>query len=83
VLALNGDKDVQISAEQNLPAIREALLKGGNKDATVETIPGLNHLFQTSRTGSLAEYQTIRETFSPVALQKIGDWIGARMGRGK
>jgi pimeloyl-ACP methyl ester carboxylesterase len=83
VLALNGDKDVQISAEQNLPAIREALLKGGNKDATVEAIPGLNHLFQTSRTGSLAEYQTIRETFSPVALQKIGDWIGARMGRGK
>ena len=83
VLALNGEKDVQISATQNLPAIREALLKGGNKDATVEAIPHLNHLFQTSQTGSLAEYQTIRETFSPVALQKIGDWIGARMGRGK
>ena len=83
VLALNGEKDIQVSAEQNLPEIRVALRKGGNKDATVEAIPGLNHLFQTAQTGALAEYSTIRETFAPVALEKISDWIGARMGRAR
>ena len=83
VLALNGEKDIQVSAEQNLPEIRAALLRGGNKDVTVETLPGLNHLFQTAESGALSEYSTIRETFAPVALGKISDWIGARMGRGR
>jgi hypothetical protein len=38
-------------------------------------LPGLNHLFQTAKTGSPAEYGKIEETFSPVALKTIGDWI--------
>jgi pimeloyl-ACP methyl ester carboxylesterase len=83
VLALIGEKDTQISAEQNLPEIRAALRSGGNRDATVEMIPGLNHLFQTAETGSVGEYATIEETFAPIALQKTSDWIGSRMGRGK
>jgi len=83
VLALNGDRDIQVSAEQNLPEIRAALRKGGNKDATAEALPGLNHLFQTAETGAIGEYSKITETFAPVALGKISDWIGARMGRGK
>ena len=81
VLALNGEKDTQISADQNLPEIRAALRKGGNRDATAEKMPGLNHLFQTAKTGALAEYGMIEETFAPAALQKISDWIGSRMGR--
>jgi pimeloyl-ACP methyl ester carboxylesterase len=83
VLALNGEKDIQVAAEQNLPEIRAALKKGGNKDATVESIPNLNHLFQTAETGAISEYAQTKETFAPVALEKISDWIGARMGRGK
>jgi pimeloyl-ACP methyl ester carboxylesterase len=83
VLALNGEKDVQVSAEPNLREIRAALQKGGNKDITVEAMPGLNHLFQTAKTGAPSEYSKTEETFAPAALEKISDWVGSRMGRAK
>ena len=73
VLALNGDKDLQVDAVQNLTAIKAAL--SGNKDATIMTLPGLNHLFQTAKTGSPSEYVNIEETIAPSVLATIGDWI--------
>jgi fermentation-respiration switch protein FrsA (DUF1100 family) len=75
VLAINGEKDLQVPPEENLQAIEEALEAGGNKDYTVKELPGLNHLFQTAQTGSPSEYAKINETISPVALELIGDWI--------
>jgi uncharacterized protein len=73
VLALNGDKDLQVAADENLPAIAKALKK--NKSAKTILLPGLNHLFQHCKTGLPAEYNTIEETFSPEALKIISDWI--------
>ena len=73
VLALNGDKDLQVAADENLPAIAKALK--GNKSAKTVLLPGLNHLFQHCKTGLPAEYNTIEETFSPDALKIISDWI--------
>jgi len=78
LLALNGSLDLQVPAEANLAAIREATT--GNPDATIVELPGLNHLFQTATTGSIGEYATIEETFAPAALELIGDWIGERFG---
>ncbi len=75
VLAINGGKDRQVLPEQNLPAIRNALAAGGNTHFEVEELPGLNHLFQTAKTGSPSEYAGIEETISPVALEKISNWI--------
>ncbi|WP_255336358.1 S9 family peptidase [Methanosarcina sp. KYL-1] len=75
VLAINGEKDLQVPPEENLRAIEEALEAGGNEDYTVKELPGLNHLFQTAQTGSPSEYATIEETISPDALKLIGDWI--------
>ncbi len=75
VLALNGELDMQVLAKDNLPAIADALEAGGNRDYAIVKLPGLNHLFQTAKTGSLAEYSQIEETISPVALETIGDWI--------
>ena len=75
VLVLNGSKDLQVPPAQNLPAIRKALEAGGNKHFEIDDLPGLNHLFQTAKTGSLAEYAQIEETISPVALDKISGWI--------
>ncbi len=75
VLAINGEKDVQVSPKQNLPAIRKALEEGGNQHAEVDELPGLNHLFQTAKTGSPSEYGEIEETMSPVAMEKIASWI--------
>ena len=75
VLALNGSHDLQVPPKEDLAAIEAALKAGGNTDYTVKELPELNHLFQTSKTGSPAEYSQIEETLSPVALQTMGDWI--------
>ncbi|MGQ7944839.1 alpha/beta hydrolase family protein [Flavobacterium sp. WC2509] len=75
VLALNGEKDLQVSADPNLEAIKKALVKGGNKNVTTKKIPNLNHLFQECETGAIDEYATIEQTCSPVALEEISSWI--------
>ena len=75
VLALNGSLDLQVPPALNLPAIRKALEEAGNKHFEIDELPGLNHLFQTAKTGSPAEYGQIEETISPIALDKIATWI--------
>jgi pimeloyl-ACP methyl ester carboxylesterase len=80
VLALNGEKDLQVPAEENLSEIRAALERGGNPDATVTMLPSLNHLFQEATTGSISEYGRISQTMSPVALEAISSWILERFG---
>ena len=75
VLALNGSKDLQVSPKENLAAIKAFLAKGGNNKATVKELPGLNHLFQECKTGLPAEYSTIEQTFSPIALNEILEWV--------
>jgi pimeloyl-ACP methyl ester carboxylesterase len=80
VLAINGEKDLQISAHQNLPAIRKALAMGGNKDVETIELPGLNHLLQTAKTGLVSEYGEIEETISPAALDVMSGWILKHVG---
>ena len=75
VLAINGEKDLQVPPKVNLEAIKTALAKGGNKKVTVMELPSLNHLFQECTTGSPEEYATIEQTISPVALTTIMEWI--------
>jgi pimeloyl-ACP methyl ester carboxylesterase len=78
VLAVIGEKDVQVAPKENLPAIEAALKQGGNKDYTVKELPGLNHLLQTATTGAVTEYAKTEETIAPAALTLFGDWILAR-----
>ena len=75
VLALNGELDVQVDAEQNLTAIAAALNKGGNRNVTVHRLPEHNHLFQHAHTGLMNEYAAIEETLSPKVLDLIRDWV--------
>ncbi len=75
VLAINGEKDLQVSADENLPAIEKALRSGGNKNIKTIKPEGINHLFQHSKTGLPSEYSGIEETFSPEVLKIISDWI--------
>jgi pimeloyl-ACP methyl ester carboxylesterase len=75
VLAVIGSKDLQVPPEQNIPAIRKALADAGNQKVEIDELPGLNHLFQTAKTGSPAEYAQIEETISPAALEKIAAWV--------
>jgi fermentation-respiration switch protein FrsA (DUF1100 family) len=75
VLAVNGEKDIQVTPKENLRAITRALKAGGNKNYTAKELPSINHLLQTAETGNISEYGKIEETMSPTALQIIGDWI--------
>ena len=75
VLALNGELDLQVAAKENLDLIGAALKAGGNTDVTLKAFPKLNHLFQTSQTGSVTEYGQIEETMSPEVLKTVSDWI--------
>ena len=80
VLALNGELDLQVDADQNVPAIERALAYAGNEDVTTRRMPQLNHLFQHAVTGAVAEYQQIEETMSTEVLELIEEWILERFG---
>ncbi len=75
VLALSGEKDLQVPPKENLPLIRKALEDGGNKDFKVLELPGLNHEFQHCYMGLPAESRAIEETFAPDAMSALSDWI--------
>ena len=75
ILALDGSKDLQVPAQQNLEELKRAFKASGNKNATAKLLPGLNHLFQKTETGTPLEYAKIEETINPDALKVIGDWI--------
>ena len=75
VLALNGEKDIQVASRQNLNAIKVLLEKNKNKNFTTKEIPGVNHLFQFCKTCTLEEYGELEESFDPATLKIIADWI--------
>ncbi len=73
VLALNGAKDLQVPADDNLKGIKKALKR--NKKVKLMKFEDMNHLFQTCETGSPLEYAQIEETFSEVVLKVMADWL--------
>ena len=77
VLALYGQKDLQVSSKANLPLLQKALQQAGNTHADARELSELNHLFQHAFTGTPAEYSAIEETFSPETLKIVADWAAA------
>lgn len=75
VLALNGEKDLQVPYAPNLKAIEQGISSNGNNRVTTISYPGLNHLFQQAKTGLVDEYGRIEETFNPVVMDGITGWI--------
>lgn len=73
VLALNGDKDIMVAADQNLGNFKKYLIH--SKDVTTMVLPGLNHLFLSCKTGKQEEYRTLKGSFSENALQIMYRWI--------
>lgn len=73
VMAINGDKDVQVNAASNLNAIKRLLPV--NKLSVVKSYPSLNHLFQHCQTGQPAEYMDIEETISEEVLTDMAKWL--------
>lgn len=74
VLALGGEKDLQVPTAENLPEIERAL-KHAAPTTKVRQLPGLNHLFQTAKTGKESEYGLIEQTIAPSALELMSTWM--------
>lgn len=77
VLALYGELDLQVPPSRNAVPVQRALEHLPPSAYHVETISGLNHLFQPAKTGHPSEYAQIETTISPIALKRISDWITA------
>jgi pimeloyl-ACP methyl ester carboxylesterase len=75
VLALNGEKDIQVTPGTNTEGIRKALQKSRSPKYEVRVLPGLNHLFQNCTLCTISEYGMLDETFSETALSEITGWL--------
>ncbi|MGH9475900.1 MAG: alpha/beta hydrolase family protein [Terriglobales bacterium] len=78
VLALDGSKDTQVPAAENIPALDAAL--ANDPHATIVAMTGLNHVFQPAKTGALDEYASSPITFAPAALHRIEQWLAGVVG---
>ena len=74
-LLLNGSKDLQVLASQNLPAYEKIIDEHGKTNLTLREMPNLNHLFQHCDTGSPTEYVEIEETISPEVLELVVGFV--------
>ncbi|WP_306640681.1 alpha/beta hydrolase family protein [Sanyastnella coralliicola] len=80
ILAINGDKDVQVDFGNNLRSIEFAARRANNEDVTTVTLKNHNHLLQESESGAVSQYGSIEQTVSPQALNTVSEWINARYG---
>ena len=74
-MLLNGSKDLQVIASQNLLAYEKIIADYGKTNMTLRELPGLNHLFQHCETGSPNEYFEIEETISTEVLEMIVGFV--------
>lgn len=77
VLAVFGERDVQVPPSTNRAPLEAAFAKGGNSRVTVKVYPEANHLFIASKTGQVAEYATLPKEFVPGFLTDVSTWIVA------
>ncbi len=75
VLALNGEKDLQVIPGPNLNGISIALQKSKSPVHDTKMLPGLNHLFQKCATCTIDEYARLEQTIAPEVLDVMGEWL--------
>ncbi len=80
VLALTGEKDLQINATENIDAMTRALQKTGNKNSSALVLPGINHSLQKCVTCSYSENIFLEETIAPEILKMMTDWFNKLKG---
>ena len=79
ILAINGNKDLQVPSKENLEIIEQIYKNSDNNNVEIKELAGLNHLFQECETGAINEYATIEQTISPIALKEILKWINIQI----
>ncbi len=75
VLALNGDKDIQVLSRTNLEGINKALTNSKSKVQEVREVEGVNHLFQECNTCTVQEYGQLEQTIKPEVLDIVTTWL--------
>lgn len=75
VLALTGELDTETPASNQFPALQTQLQRAGNKHVTLTLVPRVNHFFQTNAPGHEMPIFDNPETFSPVELQLLSEWL--------
>ncbi len=73
VLAVNGNLDLQVLSNDNLPVIRENLPH--NDKSIIKEYDSLNHLFQHCTPSTALNYGAIEETISEELLNDIVNWV--------
>lgn len=75
ILALVGEKDLQVPPVENLAEIARTLERSGNEHVALRALPGVNHNLQSSITGKESEYFLIEETVARSVLETTSAWI--------
>lgn len=70
-MAMNGSLDLQVAEASNLKNIGLHCNPPIGKTKKIVSLPGLNHLFQPTKTGSPLEYGEIETTFDENAIAEI------------
>ncbi|WP_111979608.1 alpha/beta hydrolase family protein [Algibacillus agarilyticus] len=73
-LILNGNKDSQVPALENVTGIINAI-NDDNQQIESHILEGLNHLFQPAISGSIDEYREIEQTIDEQVLSLISTWL--------
>lgn len=80
VLALYGERDMQVPGPINAAGMRAALDRAGHADSSVVLLPACNHLFQAARIGNPVEYPTLAKDYAPGVVELVAEWILKRDG---
>ncbi len=75
VLAIFGEKDLQVDAKINSEKIKSSLLK--SKKYKIEILPEANHLFQKAKTGLPDEYYKLEKKFVSGFLELLQIWVNS------
>ncbi|REA61553.1 alpha/beta hydrolase [Dyadobacter luteus] len=79
VLALIGEKDLQVTPWDNLPLTQSILKNAGNTNVVAKELKNLNHFFQECETGSPKEYADTSQMFASTMLSEISAWLNIRI----
>lgn len=77
ILVINGSEDIQVPPTKNQDGFRNGFSiqsKSLNRSKII-LVPGLNHLMQSCKSCTIMEYGDLEETFSPIVLKSMADWI--------
>lgn len=72
---MNGTKDAYVECYSNLNAIRNVLLKNGNKHVETKTLHNVDHRYFTLVSGEVWNLADKKEIFSENAMLELKQWF--------